>query len=95
DEITDFQMPGAGMVNFTRKAAQMAKAGIYDLRVHHDEVIWPLLKHWGVFEITNLDPSAEMRRNELRRFMADLDAQASRFEAKRAATAEREAAGAS
>jgi acyl-[acyl-carrier-protein] desaturase len=79
------------MVNFTRKAAMMAKAGIYDLRVHHDEVVWPLLRHWGVFEAEGLTPSAEARREELRRFLVDLDAQASRFEAKRAATLEREA----
>ena len=91
DEVMDFQMPGAGMVNFTRKAAMMAKAGIYDLRVHHDEVVWPLLRHWGVFEAEDLTPSAETRREELRRFLVDLDAQASRFEAKRAATIEREA----
>ncbi len=92
DEITDFQMPGAGMVNITRKAAQIAKAGIYDLRVHHDEVIWPLLNHWGVFDLANLDPSAELRRAELGRFLTGLDAQASRFEARRAASAERASA---
>jgi acyl-[acyl-carrier-protein] desaturase len=91
DEVTDFQMPGVGMVNFTRKAAKMARAGIYDLRVHHDEVLWPLLRHWGVFEATDLDPSAEARREELRRFLDDLDAQASRFEAKRALSLERSA----
>ena len=84
DEIMDFEMPGSGMVNFTRKAAQMAKAGIYDLRVHHDDVVWPLLTHWGVFELEGLDASAELRRSELRAFLTDLDAQASRFEAKRA-----------
>ena len=89
DEITDFQMPGAGMVNFTRKAAQIAKAGIYDLRVHHDEVIWPLLNHWRVFDLQNLDPSAELRREELSRFLTGLDIQASRFEAWRARSAER------
>jgi acyl-[acyl-carrier-protein] desaturase len=92
DEVIGFQMPGAGMESFTRKAAQMAKAGIYDLRVHHDDVVWPLLTHWGVFELTNLDPSAEIRRDELRRFLVDLDTQASRFEAKRALSLEREAA---
>jgi acyl-[acyl-carrier-protein] desaturase len=92
DEVLDFQMPGAGMVNFTRKAAQMAKAGIYDLRVHHDDVLLPLLEHWGIFALENLDPSAEQRREQLRRFLTDLDAQASRFEAKRALIAEREAA---
>ena len=92
DEIMDFQMPGAGMENFTRKAAQMAKAGIYDLRIHHDEVIWPLLRHWGVFEAEGLDASAEQRRVELRRFLDLLDAQATRYEARRAQTIEREAA---
>ncbi len=91
DEVMDFQMPGAGMENFTRKAAQMAKAGIYDLRIHHDEVIWPLLRHWGVFEAERLSPSAELRREELRRFLVDLTAQASRFEARRALALEREA----
>jgi acyl-[acyl-carrier-protein] desaturase len=70
----------------------MAKAGIYHLRVHHDDVVWPLLTHWGIFELTNLDASAEIRRSELRRFLADLDAQASRFETKRALNLEREAA---
>jgi acyl-[acyl-carrier-protein] desaturase len=92
DEIIGFQMPGAGMENFTRKAAQMAKAGIYDLRVHHDDVVWPLLTHWGVFELNGLDASAERRREELRTFLTRLDDQASRFEAKRASTLERQAA---
>jgi acyl-[acyl-carrier-protein] desaturase len=79
------------MVNFTRKAAQMAKAGIYDLRIHHDEVVWPLLRHWGVFEATGLNAEAERRRAELRTFLDGLDAQASRFEARRAQSLEREA----
>ena len=92
DEVIGFQMPGSGMAHYSRKAAQMAKAGIYDLRIHHDEVIWPLIKHWGVFELENLDPSAEVRRQELRAFLTDLDAAASRFEAKRAAGFAREAA---
>jgi acyl-[acyl-carrier-protein] desaturase len=91
DEIEAFQMPGAGMENFTRKAAQMARAGIYDLRIHHDEVIWPLLRHWGVFEAEGLRPEAEVRREELRRFLLELDNAASRFEARRALTLERQA----
>ena len=91
DEIIAFEMPGAGMENFTRKAAQMAKAGIYDLRIHHDEVVWPLLRHWGVFEAEGLTPAAEMRREQLRRFLDGLETQAMRFEARRAAGLEREA----
>ncbi len=89
DEVIDFRMPGAGMVNFTRKAAQMAKAGIYDLRVHHDEVIWPLIRHWGIFDVEGLSPEAELRRGDLRQFLDALDQSASRFEARRAADADR------
>ena len=92
DEVIGFQMPGAGMASFTRKAALMAKAGIYDLRIHHDEVVWPLLRHWRIFELSGLDASAEVRRQELRRFLEELDASAARFESRRAATLDREAA---
>ena len=92
DEVIGFQMPGAGMENFTRKAAQMAKAGIYDLRVHHDEVVWPLLDHWGVFELEDLDAVGRDAAQRAARVPHGLDAQASRFEARRAASLEREAA---
>ena len=90
-EVIEFQMPGAGMSQYRRKAAQMAKAGIYDLRIHHDEIIWPLLRHWGIFEMKDLTPKAEGARTRLSHFLGHLDATASRFEAKRAAQLEREA----
>ena len=51
DEVLAFEMPGAGIPGFIRKAAQIAKAGIYDLRVHHDEVLMPILRHWRIFEL--------------------------------------------
>jgi hypothetical protein len=50
------------------------------------------VRHWRVFEADNLTPSAVMRRLVLRAFLDNLDALESRFEAKRAATLEREAA---
>jgi acyl-[acyl-carrier-protein] desaturase len=74
---------------FARKAALMAKAGIYDLRIHHDEVLSPLLRHWGVFDAGNLGPEGEQARDELSKFLAHLDAQARRFEEQRAASAAR------
>ena len=46
DEVLAFEMPGAGIPGFLRKAAQIAKAGIYDLRVHRDEVLLPIIRHW-------------------------------------------------
>src|SRR6476661_3636976 len=48
DEVKSFQMPGAIIPGFGRKAVQMAMAGIYDLRVHHDDIVTPLLRQWGV-----------------------------------------------
>ena len=62
DEVLAFEMPGAGIPGFVRKAAQIAKAGIYDIRVHRDEVLLPILRHWRIFELTNLDAAAEAAR---------------------------------
>ena len=56
----------------------MAQAGIYDLRIHHDEILWPLLRHWNLFDLDGLHPQAEQARDRL----------ASRFEAKRMRAAE-------
>jgi acyl-[acyl-carrier-protein] desaturase len=85
DEVIGFEMPGAGMRQFRTKSAMIANAGIYDLRIHHDDIVWPLLRHWGVFELEGLDAAADERREELARFLEQLDAQATRFEEKRAA----------
>ncbi|HEX8759995.1 MAG TPA: acyl-ACP desaturase [Pseudonocardiaceae bacterium] len=84
DEVTNFHMPGIVIPGFARKAALIAKAGIYDLRIHHDEVIWPLLRQWGVFELGSLDAEGEKACAELADFLTQLDGQASRFEERRA-----------
>ena len=72
-EVIGFQMPGTGIADFDRKARQIAKAGIYDLRIHHDEVVWPLLRKWNVFELEGLDAAAEAAREELRGFLDALE----------------------
>jgi acyl-[acyl-carrier-protein] desaturase len=79
DEVVGFQMPGAGMPDFTRNSVAIAKAGIYDLRLHHDEVIMPVLKYWKVFTRDDLGPQGEQARTELAEFLVGLDAQANRF----------------
>ena len=73
DEVLAFQMPGAGIPGFIRKAAQIAKAGIYDLRVHRDEVLMPILRYWGVFELSGLDAAAEEARRRLAEHLEKLD----------------------
>ena len=85
DEVASFQMPGSIIPGFTRKAVAIAKAGIYDLRIHHDDVVMPLLRQWKLFELEGLGPEGEKARHELEDNLAALDAAASRFVEQRAA----------
>ncbi len=84
DEVLAFQMPGSAIPGFLRKAAQIAKAGIYDIRVHRDEVLMPVIKHWGIFELSGLDAAAEEARRQLAEHLEKLELAARRFEAKMA-----------
>ena len=79
DEVVDFQMPGAVIPGFARKAVQMARAGIYDLRIHHDDIVMPLVRQWKLFELEGLDEEGERARQELAAAFAELDEQATRF----------------
>jgi acyl-[acyl-carrier-protein] desaturase len=79
DEVIGFEMPGATMAGFRRNSMLIAKAGIYDLRLHHDEVVAPILRKWKVFERTDLGAEGERAREELASFLTGLDAQATRF----------------
>lgn len=78
-EVVGFEMPGATMAGFRKNSVIIAKAGIYDLRLHHDEVIQPVLRAWKIFERTDLGPEGEQAREELAEFLVGLDAQATKF----------------
>jgi len=84
-QMLSFAMPGEGIAGFARKARSIAEAGIYDLRIHHDEIVQPLLKHWGIFEIPRLDAAGEAARERLQAFVTRLDETARRFTERRAA----------
>jgi acyl-[acyl-carrier-protein] desaturase len=92
DEVVGFTMPGAGMPDFTRNSVVIAKAGIYDLRQHHDDVVQPVLRYWKIFSRTDLGPEGELARQELADFLAGLDAAASRFVEQRERLRARQAA---
>jgi acyl-[acyl-carrier-protein] desaturase len=85
DVVAAFEMPGANIDGFQRKALSIALAGIYDLRQHRDEVLLPVLRQWNVFDRSDLDGDGEKAREQLAAQMAELDVQATRFEEKRAA----------
>ena len=81
--VKSFEMPGSTIEDFTRKSVQIALSGIYDLRIHRDDVLAPVLRAWGVFELEGLDADGEAAREELSEILDKLDQAASRFEEKR------------
>jgi acyl-[acyl-carrier-protein] desaturase len=89
DTVGNFAMPGNEVEGFTRRSLTIALAGIYDLRIHHDEVLAPVLRAWNVWDRSDLGPAGEAARERLAAFMTELDVAASRFEEKRAARAAR------
>ncbi|MDV9192121.1 acyl-ACP desaturase [Streptomyces sp. SR27] len=95
DVVTDFRMPGHGMPGFERAAVRIAVGGVYNLRVHHDDVLQPVLRHLKVMDISGLGPDGLKAQDELGVFLGDLDTQAARFDERRAALLARRAAGAS
>jgi acyl-[acyl-carrier protein] desaturase len=87
-QVTGFQMPGLEIPEFKAKAIRMAKAGIYDLRIHHDQVVLPVLfKHWKIDQLTDLTEEAKEAREGVMNYLAMLDATAAMYEEKRAAAA--------
>ncbi|NRQ33456.1 acyl-ACP desaturase [Nonomuraea sp. NN258] len=79
DVVTTFQMPGSNIEGFARKAMIIANEGIYDLRLHLDDVLMPVLRQWAVFDKTGLDASGEAAREELAEFLAKTETTAARF----------------
>ena len=65
-EVREFAMPGVGIPNFDVHAKAIAKHEIYDLLIHHDKILVPVvLNHWKVAELTGLTDEAEAARDKL------------------------------
>ena len=83
DVVKTFQMPGHGIEDFGRKSVQIAMAGVYDLRIHHDEVVIPVLRNLKALDVAGLSDDGEKAREELVSFLGELDRQATRFTERR------------
>ena len=65
-QVRCFEMPGTGIVDFEHHARAIARAGIYDFQIHHDQILAPVvLRHWGVEHLTGLTDEAERARDVL------------------------------
>jgi acyl-[acyl-carrier protein] desaturase len=70
-QVVGFEMPGAGIPGFAKHASAIAKSGVYDLAIHHDQILVPVvLRHWGVEQLEGLDAEAELARDSLMARMA-------------------------
>ena len=83
DVVTNFQMPGAGMPGWGRKSVQIALAGIYDLQLHLEDVVAPVLRAWDIFNLTTLSGDGEVARDELAAFINQATSDVSTFIEKR------------
>ena len=83
-EVVGFQMPGTGVPGFRRKSVQIAEAGIYDVRLHRDEVVEPLIRHWRALTLPVTVDAARQAQGELARHLDALEQMARRYEERRA-----------
>jgi len=83
DVIAGFRMPGHGIPGFERAAVRMAVGGVYNLRIHHDDVLQPVLRHLKVTEVFGLGAEGLRAQDEIGMFMGELNNQATRFDERR------------
>jgi acyl-[acyl-carrier-protein] desaturase len=66
DEVLNFAMPGLGIPGFAAHSKAIARSGIYNFRVHHEQILVPVvLRHWNVEALEGLTPEAEQARDKL------------------------------
>ncbi len=78
--LANFQMPGVAMPRFLRRSIEVAKAGVYNLRIHHDRVLTPLIREWRIADLLDLTPSAAAIQEKIMALPSQVMAQAEHFE---------------
>ncbi len=65
-EVRGFEMPGTGIEDFANHARAIAREGIYDFAIHHDQILVPVvLRDWKLEELTGLSDEAELARDRV------------------------------
>jgi acyl-[acyl-carrier-protein] desaturase len=83
-QVREFAMPGTGIPDFDRHAALIAKAGIYDLQIHHDQILVPVvLRQWDAPNIAGLSGEGAAAQERLMKRLATSAKVAKRFADKR------------
>lgn len=65
-QVDWFEMPGKGIPDFKRHAQAIANAGIYDIILHHSQILVPVvLRFWAVEEVEGLDDDGKVARDRI------------------------------
>jgi acyl-[acyl-carrier-protein] desaturase len=84
-QVLSFEMPGTGIPGFASHAKAIARAGIYDLGVHHDAILRPVvLGHWDAASRQGLTSSAAAAQERLVHFIGRLGRASARVKERRA-----------
>ena len=78
--LSNFKMPGYTIPDFRRKAVVIASGGVYDPRIHLDDVVMPVLKKWRIFEREDFTGEAARQRDELATLVEELEEACVKFE---------------
>lgn len=87
-QVVNFAMPGVGIPGFAEHAKAIARAGVYDLTIHHEQILVPMvLRHWKVDQLEGLDADAEQARERLMKYLAKSERVSRRLRERREAAA--------
>ncbi|BBY81877.1 acyl-ACP desaturase [Mycolicibacterium pulveris] len=89
--LRNFKMPGFTVPEFRRKAVIIAVGGVYDPRIHLDDVVMPVLKRWRIFEREDFTGEAARMRDDLGKLVEELEEACDKFEISKQRRLEREA----
>jgi acyl-[acyl-carrier-protein] desaturase len=88
--LRNFKMPGYTVPEFRRKAVIIAVGGVYDPRIHLDDVVMPVLKKWRIFEREDFTGEAAAMRDDLGKLIEELEETCEKFEVAKVRRQERE-----
>jgi acyl-[acyl-carrier-protein] desaturase len=78
--LRNFKMPGYTVPEFRRKAVVIAVGGVYDPRIHLEDVVKPVLKKWRIFEREDFTGEAAGMRDDLALLVSEIETACDKFE---------------
>ncbi len=89
--LRNFKMPGFTVPEFRRKAVIIAVGGVYDPRIHLNEVVLPVLRNWRIFDREDFSGEGARMRDDLALLVTELEEASDKFDESKQRYLDREA----